>query len=371
MPATSWRTAVVVPDAPTATTVKWTVPHTTVVTGAGGWLGRALVHRLLADPDRARLRLLASSSADAIAMQQFVVDHANGQTATVDIVIGDIAKADTAARLLHEVGADTDVVHAAGVIHPHRAREFYHVNENGTRHLVAAALDAGVRRVVHVSSNSPFGTNPDNNDTFRHREPFNPYLGYGKSKMQAELAVEQAVAAGLDATIVRPPWFYGPFQPPRQTTFFRMVRRGKFPVIAGGDQRRSMVYVDNLIDGIVCAELTPAARGNGYWIADQSAYTVTEIVATVGRALADEGFSVEPPTTHLPMVAARVAELGDRILQRVGLYQQQLHVLGEMGHTIAVDISQSTAEIGYIPEVALYEGMRRSIRWCRDQGLEL
>jgi nucleoside-diphosphate-sugar epimerase len=59
------------------------------------------------------------------------------------------------------------------------------------------------------------------------------------------------------------------------------------------------------------------------------------------------------------------------VLQRTGLYQQQLHVLGEMDHTIACDISRSTAELGYVPQVELYEGMRRSIRWCLDQGLEL
>lgn len=98
---------------------------------------------------------------------------------------------------------------------------------------------------------------------------------------------------------------------------------------------------------------------------------MAEIVETVGRALVDEGLSVKPPTTHLPNVAALIAEGGDRVLQRVGVYQQQLHVLGEMGHTIAVDISRTTAEIGYVPKVELYEGMRRSIRWCLDQGLEL
>ncbi|CAN5543663.1 NAD(P)-dependent oxidoreductase [soil metagenome] len=345
---------------------RWSLPRTTVVTGATGWLGTALVHRLLADPHRTQLRLLAQSGAAADQLRAFTADKAD-----VHIIIGDISKADTAARLLHGLDGDTDVLHTAGVIHARRVRDFFDVNENGTRHLTTAALDAGIRRLVHVSSNSPFGTNPDSSDTFRHKEPFNPYLGYGKSKMQGELAVEQAVADGLDATIVRPPWFYGPFQPPRQTTFFRMVRRGKFPMIGAGQQRRSMVYVDNLIDGIFCAELTEAARGNGYWIADQHTHTVAEIVATVGRALTDEGFVVAPQTTHLPAVAARVAELGDRMLQGVGRYQQQLHVLGEMGHTIAVDISQSTAEIGYVPAVDLYEGMRRSIRWCRDQGLEL
>ena len=350
---------------------QWAVPHTTVVTGAAGWLGRALTHRLLADPQRAHVRLLARSTAEADDLRRFVGERTEAGRDRVDIVIGDVAKADTAARLLHQVGADCDVLHTAGVIHPKRVRQFYDVNTNGTRHLTRAAADAGVRRFVHVSSNSPFGTNPDNSDTFRHDEPFNPYLGYGTSKMQGEIAVNEAVAAGLDATIVRPPWFYGPFQPARQTTFFRLVRNGKFPVIGKGDQRRSMVYVDNLVDGILCAELAPGAKGHGYWIADERAYTVAEIIETVGRALTDEGLSVKPPTTHLPALASRVAEIGDRILQGVGIYQQQLHVLGEMGHTIAVDISRSTAEIGYAPKVELYEGMRRSIRWCIDQGLEL
>ena len=104
---------------------------------------------------------------------------------------------------------------------------------------------------MHVSSNSPFGTNAHRTDTFRNDEPYHPYYGYGRSKMQAELHVAEAVAAGLDAVIVRPPWFYGPFQPARQTTFFRMVRTGRFPVIGDGRQRRSMVYVDNLVQGVV------------------------------------------------------------------------------------------------------------------------
>ena len=106
-------------------------------------------------------------------------------------------------------------------------------------------------------------------------------------------------------------------------------------------------------------------------MADARAYTVNEIVATVGRALHDEGFTVKEPSARLPALAGRVAELGDRVVQRLGRYQQQLHVLGEMNHTIACDISATRAELGYEPRVELYEGMRSSIRWCVEQGLEL
>jgi nucleoside-diphosphate-sugar epimerase len=337
-------------------------PEVTVVTGATGWLGRALLHRLMADQSRSRLRLLAQTTSEAHTLQAL---------GNVEVVIGDIAKPDTAARLLHGTGREVDVIHTAGIIHPTSTRQFFEINANGTRYVAEAALDHGVRRMVHVSSNSPFGTNPHPHDTFRAIEPYHPYYGYGRSKMQAELAVTEAMELGLDATIVRPPWFYGPFQPPRQTTFFRLVRAGKFPVVGDGEQRRSMVYIDNLVDGVIAAELTPAAKGKGYWVADERAYTVNEIVATVGRALTEEGFNVEPPSTRLPAIAGRIAELGDRVVQGLGRYQQQLHVLGEMNHTIACDISVTRRELHYEPAIELYEGMCRSIRWCIDQGVEL
>jgi nucleoside-diphosphate-sugar epimerase len=289
----------------------------------------------------------------------------------VELVVGDVRRPDGLDALFADLAGTVDVIHTAGVIHPARVDDFEEINARGTRNVLDAALAAGVRRVVHVSSNSPFGTNVDRLDTFRNDEPYHPYAGYGRSKMRAELAVFDAVERGLDAVIVRPPWFYGPFQPPRQTRFFRLVRTGRFPVIGDGRQRRSMVYVDNLVDGVLAAELTVTPPGRAWWIADAEPYEVREIVATVGRALTAEGFEVKPNRTRLPVFAARLAERADQLIQRTGRYQQQLHVLGEMGTTIACDISVARTELGYAPAVALEEGMRRSIRWCLDQGLEL
>jgi nucleoside-diphosphate-sugar epimerase len=341
-------------------------PDVTIVTGAGGWLGRALVdHLVRADGPftrPGRVRALVMSADDAAVL---------GAQDRVDPVVGDIRRPDRLAALFERLGGTVDVVHTAGVIHPDRLDDFEEVNARGTANVLAAARAAGVRRVVHVSSNSPFGTNAQRTDVFRNDEPYDPYYGYGRSKMQAELHVARAVAAGLDAVIVRPPWFYGPFQPARQTTFFRMVRTGRFPVIGDGRQRRSMVYVDNLVQGVVKAELTPRPPGSGWWIADARPYEVAEIVATVGRALTAEGFDVAPNRVRLPAVAGRMAERADALVQRSGRYVQQVHVLGEMDKTIACDISVARAELGYDPQVELEEGMRRSIRWCLDQGLEL
>ena len=94
-------------------------------------------------------------------------------------------------------------------------------------------------------------------------------------------------------------------------------------------------------------------------------------MATVGRALRAEGFDVAPNRVRLPAIAGRLAERADALLQRAGRYVQQVHVLGEMDKTIACDISAARTDLGYAPDVALEEGMRRSIRWCVEQGLDL
>ncbi|MET0577639.1 MAG: hypothetical protein ABW122_03210, partial [Ilumatobacteraceae bacterium] len=111
--------------------------------------------------------------------------------------------------------------------------------------------------------------------------------------------------------------------------------------------------------------------GSAWWIADAAPYAVDEIVTTVGRALRDEGFAVKPNTLRLPAAIGRLAERADAIIQRTGRYVQQVHVLGEMDKTIACDISAARLDLGYAPDVELEEGMRRSIRWCIEQGLEL
>lgn len=342
------------------------LPDVTVVTGAGGWLGTGLVTAFVGPGPwqrPGRLRLLVHDAADRARLEAL--------SDSVEVVIGDISDRRVTERLFDAVSGAVDVIHTAGVIHPATMSEFESVNHTGTSNVLAAAGAGAARRMVHVSSNSPFGVNPERRDNFRNDEPYHPYLGYGSSKMNAELRVLDAADRGLDVVIVRPPWFYGPHQPARQTTFFTLIRKGRFPVLGDGGQRRSMVYIDNLVDGIVRAELTPTAAGRGWWIADARAYTVTEIVETVARALNDEGLSTVPNRVRLPSLAGDVAERLDGLLQRYGRYNQQLHVLGEMNKTIAVDIAAARRDLGYEPAIELHEGMRRSIRWCREQGIEL
>jgi nucleoside-diphosphate-sugar epimerase len=256
------------------------------------------------------------------------------------------------------------VFHCAGIIHPERhVRDLYDINTHGTKHLIAAAAAVGCKRFVYVSSNSPAGTNLQRERLFDERTPDNPYLHYGRSKQQAEQALLDAHRNGhLETVVVRPPWFYGPGQPARQTLFFTMIRTGKAPVVVGGANLRSMGYVDNVCQGLDLCARVPHAAGRTWWIADERPYAMTEIIDTVERVLErDFGIACRHRRLRLPGVASRVAAGVDAALQQFGLYHQKIHVLGEMDRDIACSVEAAKAELGYRPTVALEEGMRRSI----------
>jgi nucleoside-diphosphate-sugar epimerase len=199
-------------------------------------------------------------------------------------------------------------------------------------------------------------------------------MHYGRSKMLMEQAVTAYHRAGrVETVIIRAPWFYGPNQPPRQSLFFRMIRDGKGPLVGGGDNRRSMAYVDSLCQGLILAAATDAANGRTYWIADERPYAMREIIDTVERLLKTEfGQKCAHRRMRLPGLASEVAWVVDKTLQGLGLYHQKVHVLSEMNKTIACSIEKAKAELGYRPMVDLEEGMRRSLKWVwqRQGGLD-
>jgi nucleoside-diphosphate-sugar epimerase len=336
-----------------------------VVTGAAGWLGANLVRALAGQAERRHVRCLVRSAEEAATLA--VVGP------SVEAVVGDVRDPATVDRLFDGVGA-ASVFHAAAVIHPRRStRELFDVNVGGTQMVLDRARRVGAARFVHVSSNSPFGVNASPHDRFTEESEYAPYLAYGESKAEAELLVRRSQARGdIPAVIVRPPWFYGPFQPPRQTQFFAAVRRGRFPVVAPGTQRRSMVFTGNLVQAMLRAETAEAAPGRGYWVADAEPYELREIISAVRDALTAEGFVVSRrPPPIVPRAASVLAEKVDRVAQATGRYLSSVHVLGELKETIACDISAARRDLGYEPTVGLLEGMRASIRWCAERGASL
>jgi len=220
-----------------------------------------------------------------------------------------------------------------------------------------------------VSSNSPCGCNPHPDHLFDELSPYHPYMNYGKSKMKMELAVKERQGR-IETVIIRTPWFYGPNQPPRQTMFFQMVRDGKAPIVGGGENLRSMSYTENLSQGLLLAAMNEKANGQVYWIADKRPYSMNEVIDTIERLLENEfGQKCTHKRMRLPGFASEIALVADASLQAIGMYNQKIHVLSEMNKTIACSVARAEKELGYRPAVALEEGMRRSMLWCKAQGI--
>ena len=327
-----------------------------LVTGAGGWLGLNLLAQLAASsmPPRVRSLFLPNES----------TDQAIKILPSMEIVCGDIRNAGDCERFLRDSPGGV-LIHTAGIIHPKSVREFYEINLEGTKNLLKAATAAHVKRAVIVSSNSPNGCNPHPDHRFDEQSPYHPYMHYGRSKMLMELAVQEAQRrAELETVLIRAPWFYGPFHPPRQTQFFTMIRDGRVPLVGSGANLRSMSDTRRLAQGLLLATASEQASGQIYWMADARPYSMVEIIDTIERILEEFGLNCRRLRMKLPGLVSDVAFCMDKLIQALGLYQQNIHVLSEMNKTIACTTAKAERELGFRPASGLDDGMRKSIQMC-------
>ncbi|MBI4355769.1 MAG: NAD-dependent epimerase/dehydratase family protein [Candidatus Omnitrophica bacterium] len=321
----------------------------TLVTGAPGWLGTALVEALCAS-NRA-VRCLVHPRMDATTLKPY----------PVEVVAGDVTLPASLGDALKEIEV---VYHCAGIIHPHRIRDLYRLNRDGTRSLLEASVAAGTRKFIFVSSNAAQGYNISRDRLLTEADPCHPVSHYGQSKYEAEqIVTELGKRHGVATVIIRPPVYYGPRQPERMIMVMRLMRQGRSMIFGDGLNLRSMAYIDNVVQGLLLAE-ERAPSGSLYWIADERPYTTVEVLQTMARLL-------QAPFTplRLPAVLTHVAEAIDRGLGVMNRYAMGFHVLGEAAKDSACSIAKAQTELGYHPQVALEEGMRRSIAWAHDRGL--
>ena len=331
------------------------------ITGANGWLGLNLVDAIHSgrtakwglDKDEIKAFILSGTSKEKLLRI----------SQDIKIFEGDLSNKDDIEKFLSD-SSDSFVFHTAGVIHPKKVSDFYRVNRDGTKNLLEVASKLSVKRVLVISSNSPCGCNPDDEHSFDENSPYNPYMNYGKSKMEMEQLANNFYKDDLiDLTIIRAPWFYGPHQPGRQKLFFEMIRTGKVPIVGGGENRRSMAYTENLVQGMVLGATKEIGSGKTYWIADEKPYTMNDIINTVEALLSDE-FSQDCNygRMKLPGFISTIAEKADAGLQCLGIYHQKIHVLSEMNKHIACNIDLAKKELGYYPTVSLEHGMKISLK---------
>lgn len=316
------------------------------VTGANGFVGRALL---------ARHRALG---AEVCGMDVRADPDWN-------VVAGDIGEA--GAWQAAAEGCDL-VVHTAAVVSNVAPPELYRrISVGGTRRALDAAVAAGARRFVHVSSVGAYGWHrPPETD---EKTPITVLSGnaYQDAKAASEHPVLAAHAAGeMACTIVRPTDVYGPASRPWVLIPLEMIRKGQFLLPAHGRGRFAPIYIDDLVDGILLAAGLDAGAGQIFNLAGFAPVPTAEFFAYhmrwAGRSGAPRSFST-PTAIRLATLASVVG----RLLGRPTEASRQTMLMLSKEHVVSCE--KAARVLGYAPKVDLPEGMRRTEAWLREQGL--
>ena len=311
------------------------------VTGASGFLGRALMERLPAGEGvRALFRRDDERSRSWVARGGAVV-------------LGSLADAPALDALVRNV--DT-VYHCAATMAKGDARVSSQVNVEGTERIARAAAEAGVGRFVYVSSISVFSATrrPDGRIT-EAIEPervdrLNPY---SRTKLEGEHRV-RAIAddAGLPYTIIRPTNIYGPASGPWFHQFERLLRRVPLAI---GDFEIDIVYVDDVAEALIGAAQSPAAANRVFHVGHEMV-KLNRFMGEVARVM---GRAARP----LPPGLDRAACLAiDRLYRAFTGTCMSLSLLGP----VAYPHEDARRAFGYVPAIPMSEGFRRLAAWYRS-----
>lgn len=309
-----------------------------LVTGATGFVGGALVKRLMADAVFggvvAALRRLDAPLPAGVKLVQ----------------VGDLLPTTEWGAALQQVDM---VVHCAARVHVMQDSAnnpldaYRHVNVQGTLNLARQAAQAGVRRFVYVSSIKVNGeaTHPGNPFT-AHDVPA-PLDPYGVSKMEAEQGLKEISAqTGMEVVIVRPPLVYGPGVKANFASMMRWVARGVPLPLGAIHNARSMVALDNLADLLVTCLRCPAAAGQTLLVSDGEDVSTTQLLRRTAQAMGKQALLVPVPAQWLTLAATL---LGKR------------DVAQRLCGSLQVDITKTRQLLGWSPPLTLDQGLKKAV----------
>jgi len=240
---------------------------------------------------------------------------------------------------------------------------FWEVNLDGTRNMLEAAKEAGVKRFVHTSTVGVQGeiANPPATED----APFNPGDVYQESKKAGELLARKFFEENdLPGTVVRPVGIYGPGDT-RFLKIFKFVYNGKFRMIGSGKVLYHLTFVDDLVQGIILAGEKDEALGQVYTIGGPEFTTLERLVEMIAEAL-----QVPVPKNKLPVwpfwIAGLLCEGICRPLRiEPPIYRRRLDFFTK---DRAFDISKARRELGYEPKVDLKTGLKITGDWYKQMG---
>ncbi len=310
-----------------------------VVTGASGFIGRAVMPAL---------------AARGFAVRGLVRDASPPAEGVEIRVIGDLTPLNTHA--LAEMLRDADaVVHLAGRVHvPARAdapAAYRTMNVELTERLARAAAVCGIDHFVFASSIKVNGEATLSGRPFRESDTPQPQDAYARSKWEAETALAQVAAAtGLRVTALRLPLTYGPAAKANFAALARAIRRGMPLPLAGIVNRRSLLGVGNLADALAAVltdvDATAPGRCTTWLLADGAAVATPALARAIGVAVG---------------VPARLFALPPRILHTAAAALGREETLARLTGSLEVDDRAFRARFGWTPPFTLQQGLTAAL----------
>lgn len=257
---------------------------------------------------------------------------------------------------------DVDVVtHLAARVHVMHdeasdpLEEFRKVNVAGTENLARQAAKAGVKRLVYVSSIKVNGEATREGGKFSECDMPSPQDPYGISKCEAEQVLHcVAKETGLEIVIVRPPLVYGPGVKGNFAQMLKVLARGIPLPLASVDNKRSLVYVGNLVDALILCATHPAAVGQTYLVNDGEDISTSDLL----RRLSVE---MGHPARLFPCPKA--------LLKLAGLLTGRADQVERLLGSLQVDSSKIRRELGWQPPYALEQGLRVTADGYRSEHI--
>jgi nucleoside-diphosphate-sugar epimerase len=310
-----------------------------LVTGANGFIGRHLVSTL---------------GQRGFPVVQTVRTHAGTGESTGGIfAVGDVGPGTTWDSALNRVNV---VVHLAARVHvlndsaPDPLHEFRAANVAGTERLAWSAAAKGARRFVYLSSAGVNGPR-SGVQAFTEQDSPRPYDAYTVSKWEAEEAL-RAIAGetGLEVVILRPPLVYGPDNPGNFLRLLGLISSGWPLPLRALNNRRSLIFVGNLVDAIIHCALDPAAAGQTYLVKDGEDVSTPELIRRLAALM-----ELPPRLVYFPPFLLRWAA------KMAGKTPDLDRLMG----SFIVDDSKIRVTLGWRPPYSLASGLRETIAWYR------
>jgi dihydroflavonol-4-reductase len=279
-----------------------------------------------------------------------------------EIVRASYFDVDTLREAIHDAEY---VFHIAGVTKAKQQIQYHQGNVLATRNLLEAATGASkLKKFCYVSSLTAVGPSPDGT-LLDEEAPCHPITSYGVSKLEAE-TVCQLYANRLPIVVLRPPAVYGP-RDRDLLEIFRWVKHGFKPVFGNREKRLSVAYGPELARALVEATLSEKTAGQTYFVADPTAYRLSDVLDLVSGIFGKRGINILLPSSLLYTLGG-IMELGTLFSSRAPVLN--IEKARDLLQTYWVCSPRKLEEhIGFRTQVSLEESLKSTIAWYREYGL--